>query len=404
MTGLLSAFVVFALPILTSVERGQTTGQPPIPASLQQIAQEVDSPDVKVRRKALRALRERGGPEPLALLGRLIGDEDLGIREDAIDLTMRIYIEPPPKRRIGSAEEAFELAPYRATPWPAPPDLTRALVRALADEYPSVRRDSAYVLAIVAPPPASSTMAFELQASLSDRDPAVRIAAARALGRLRVRSAGIALVGRVNDEILDVRLASMRALGDLRETSAVPALTDQFEFYVKGIAGRAALDALARIGDPSSVPLFEAQTDSGYPAHRQSAYEGLARTGTAKVTAPRIEGALASERDKRVRLAMSFALASAGRPIAPVVDGVLDDDLAEQALEYLVEIGPAHAVDLAARLRDQDPVVRQHIAIALGFVGGPDASSALAAASTDTNADVRTAIEVAQLRLRNEKP
>jgi HEAT repeat protein len=404
MAGLLSAFVVFALPILTSAERGQTTGQPPIPASLQQIAQEVDSPDVKVRRRALRALRERGGPEPLALLGRLIADEDLGIREEAIDLTMRIYVEPPPKSRIGSAEEGFDLAPYRATPWPAPADLTRALVRALADEYPSVRRDSAYVLAIVAQPPASNTMAFELEASLSDRDPAVRIAAARALGRLRVRSAGIALVGRVNDEILDVRLASMRALGDLRETSAVPALTDQFQFYVKGIAGRAALDALARIGDPSSVPLFEAQTDSGYPAHRQSAYEGLARTGTAKVTAPRIEGALASERDKRVRLAMSFALASAGRPIAPVVDGVLDEDLAAQALEYVVEIGPAHAVDLAARLRDQEPVVRQHIAIALGFVGGPDASSALTAAATDTNADVRNAVQVAQLRLRGDKP
>jgi HEAT repeat protein len=404
MTGLLSAFVVVALPVLWSAERGQTSAQPSLPASLQQLAQDVDSPDAKVRRKALRALRERGGPEPLALLGRLIGDEDLGIREDAIDLAMRIYVEPPPKQRIGSAEEGFMLAPYRATPWPAPPDLTRALVRALADEYPSVRRDSAYVLAIVAPPPISNTAAFELQASLSDRDPAVRIAAARALGRLRVRSAGIALVGRVNDEILDVRLASMRALGDLRETSAVPALTDQFQFYVKGIAGRAALDGLARIGDPASVPLFEAQTDSDYPAHRQSAYEGLARTGTAKVTAPRIEGAIASERDKRVRLAMSFALASAGRPIAPVIDGVLDDDLSEQALEYLVELGPTHAVDLAARLRDQDPVVRQHVAIALGFVGGPDASSALTAASTDTNADVRNAVQVAQLRLRAEKP
>ena len=404
MAGLLSALIVLALPVLVTTEHGQGAGQPPVPQSLQQIAQEVDSSDVKVRRKALRALRERGGPEPLALLGRLVGDEDLGIREDAIDLVMRIYVEPPPKHKVGSAEDAFMLAPYRATPWPAPPDLVRALIRALADEYPSVRRDSAYVLAIVVPPPVSSSAAFELQASLSDRDPAVRIAAARALGRLRVRSAGIALVGRVNDEILDVRLASMRALGDLRETSAVPALTDQFEFYVKGIAGRAALDALARIGDPSSAPLFEAQTDSGYPAHRQSSYEGLARTGTAKVTASRIEGALASERDKRVRLAMSFALASAGRPIAPVVDAVLDDDLSEQALEYLVEIGPAHAVDLAARLRDQDPVVRQHVAVALGFVGGPDASAALTAAGTDTNADVRNAIQVAQLRLRGDKP
>ena len=404
MAGLLSALLVLALPVLVTTEHSQTTGQPPVPQSLQQIAQEVDSSDAKVRRKALRALREHGGPEPLALLGRLVSDEDLGIREDAIDLVMRIYVEPPPKHKVGSAEDAFMLAPYRATPWPAPPDLVRALIRALADEYPSVRRDSAYVLAIVVPPPVSSSAAFELQASLSDRDPAVRIAAARALGRLRVRSAGIALVGRVNDEILDVRLVSMRALGDLKETSAVPALTDQFEFYVKGIAGRAALDALARIGDPSSAPLFEAQTDSGYPAHRQSAYEGLARTGTAKVTASRIEGALGSERDKRVRLAMSFALASAGRPIAPVVDAVLDDDLSEQALEYLVEIGPAHAVDLAARLRDQDPVVRQHVAVALGFVGGPDASAALTAAGTDTNADVRNAIQVAQLRLRGDKP
>ena len=405
MTGLLSTLVVLALPILVPPERGQTAGQPPaVPPSLQQIAQEVDSADAKVRRRALRALRERGGPEPLALLGRLINDEELDIREDAIDLAMRIYVEPPSTHKVGSAEEGFFLAPYRSTPWPAPPDLIRALIRALADEYPSVRRDSAYVLAIVAPVPVSSTAAFELLASLSDRDPAVRIAAARALGRLRVRPAGLALVGRVNDEDLDVRLASMRALGDLKETSAVPALKDQFEFYIKGIAGRAALDALARIGDPSSAPLFEAQTDSGYPAHRKSAYEGLARTGTAKVTASRIEGALASERDKRVRLAMSFALASAGRPIAPVVDAVLDDDLAEQALEYLVEIGPAHAVDLAARLRDQDPVVRRHIAIALGFVGGPDASAALTAAASDTNADVRSAIEVAQLRLRGNKP
>ena len=150
--------------------------------------------------------------------------------------------------------------------------------------------------------------------------------------------------------------------------------------------------------------MFEGQTDSGYPAHRQSAYEGLARTGTAKVTAPRIEGALASERDKRVRLAMSFALASAGRPIAPLVDASLDDDLTDQALEYLVEIGPAHAVDLAARLRDQDPVVRENVAIALGFVGGPDAAAALTAAGTDTNPEVRNAVQVAQLRLRGGKP
>jgi HEAT repeat protein len=403
--GLFAGALIAAAPIgPMSAGQAPASQQPAPSASLQQISQDVDSPDAGVRRRALGSLREHGGPEALPLLARLIVDEEVGIREDAIALVARIYVEPPGGRGGRSPKDAFELAPIGITPWPVPPDLQRALVRALADEYPSVRQDSAYTLAIVAARPLPESAGFELLASLSDRDPNVRIAAARALGRLRVREAGAPLVGRVNDQVLDVRLAAMRALGDLRETGAVPALTDQFEFYVRGIAGRAALDALARIGDPASAPLFEAQTGSGYPAHRRSAYEGLARTGTAQVTAPRIEAAMTAEGDERVRLAMAFALASAGRSLDRILDALTDDDVADQALEYLVELGPSHAAEIAARLQDPDPVTRQQIAVILGFTGSPDASAALqAAATTDPSAEVRRAIQVAQLRLRQKK-
>jgi HEAT repeat protein len=282
--------------------------QSAIAPSLAQVAQDVESADAGVRRRALRALRDLGGPETLTLLARLADDEEHGIRKDAIETITRIYVEPPAGTRPGNVEDVFQVGPYHVIPWPPSADLTRALTRALADDYPDVRRDAAYAMAIVSPRPASERAAFELIASLSDRDPAVRIAAARALGRLGIKAAGVPLVGRVNDEVLEVRLAAMRALGDVRETRAVPALTDQFEFYVRGVAGRAAIDALARIADDASVPLFESQSGSGYPAHRRAAYEGLARTRAAKVSASRIDGARGSEDDRRVRLAMAYAV------------------------------------------------------------------------------------------------
>ncbi|HXW05867.1 MAG TPA: HEAT repeat domain-containing protein [Vicinamibacterales bacterium] len=375
-------------------------GQAPV-ATLQQLTLDVGSPDAKVRRAALRALRERGGPEALVLLAHLVGDPDLGIREGAIEVVIGLYVQPPAKRSMANAEDAFLLAPYRTTPYPPPTELTSALVKALADEYPSVRRDSAYAVGIVMRPPATSQAAFELTASLSDREPAVRKAAAQVLGRLGVLSAGVPLIGRINDEVLDVRLAAMRAVGELRDDRAVPALTDQFAFYVRGVAGRTAIDALARIGSIQSRSLFESQIESGYPAHRQSAYEGLARMGGASAMLPRLMTALTAEKDRRVRLAIEFALTSAGRP---AVDGMIaalaDRSLADQALEYLVELGQAHTTAIASGLGDRDPVVREQLAIALGFIGGQEATAALASAASDESADVRAAVSVAQLRLR----
>ncbi|MDP3719354.1 MAG: hypothetical protein Q8T13_16455 [Acidobacteriota bacterium] len=56
------------------------------------------------------------------------------------------------------------------------------------------------------------------------------------------------------------QLAAMDALGSLRETSAVAALTERYHFYresgKRALAG-GALEALARIGDPSSVALVK---------------------------------------------------------------------------------------------------------------------------------------------------
>jgi HEAT repeat protein len=348
----------------------------------------------------LRGLRERGGPETLPLLAGLLGDAEIDIREGAIAGVIGVYVQPRGNRSINNAAASFEAARLHDQPWSVPPELSTGLVKALADDEPSVRRDAAYAVGIVLPPPVTDAVAFEILASLSDRDPSVRVAAARALGRLRVQDAGVPLIGRVNDEDLDVRLASMRALGDLKYDRAVVALTDQFTFYVRGVAGRSAISALAAIGHPSTIPLFDAQSTSGYPAHRRAAYEGLARSGGAAAAAARIEAAMASEKDTRVLIAMAFALASAGRDgINRVLDALSDRDRSDEALAYLVELGRPHVAAVAARLSDPNPFVRGQIATALGFIGGPDAVAALKGAGGDSDPDVRQRLSVAQLRL-----
>jgi HEAT repeat protein len=95
---------------------------------------------------------------------------------------------------------------------------------------------------------------------------------------------------------------------------------------------------------------------------------------------------MAAEHDTRVLIAMAFALASAGRDgVNRVLDALADRNRADDALAYLVELGRPHVAAVAARLSDPNPVVREQIAIALGFIGGPEAAAALKGASGESD-------------------
>lgn len=368
--------------------------------TIRQLADDVKSTEAGVRSKALKALAAMG-PEALEPLSLLVADPVRGIRNDAITAVAAIYVEPPPKRRVSGAEDAFEWAPYRTSPWTLPPALVPNLVHTLSDDWPSVRRDAVYTLGIVLSPPVDARVGDELIYSLSDPDGSVRLAAARALGRLRVTKAGDALVGRIVDPALPVRLASMRALGDIREARALVALKDQLDFYRGGSAGRAALDALARIAHPSTALLFAEERLSNNNRHRRYGYEALARLGGVPEGDASVERSLAEERDPQVIGAMTFALAAAGRPyVDRIVQALAERETADQALEYLVELGHAQPQVLLPHLQDPSPIVREQVVIAVGLVGGAGAEAALTPLTSDPDPTVHRAAEMAVMRLR----
>jgi hypothetical protein len=101
---------------------------------------------------------------------------------------------------------------------------------------------------------------------------------------------------------------------------------------------------------------------------------------------------------------MAFALAAAGRPyLDRLVQALAGRDTANQALEYVVELGSAQPSALVPYLQHGDPIVRERVAIAMGFMVDAGAEAALSQLTRDGNPSVRRAAEAALIRVRASK-
>ena len=147
---------------------------------------------------------------------------------------------------------------------------------------------------------------------IASKNRRTRIAGARVAGRVfalpfeaPMRQAGVAKSGSLPAGLVDglflmlnqkndvEQLAAMDAFGLIRERDAVSALTERYSFHRKGgdrsLAG-GALEAMARIGDPSSVDLVKQVVADGWGEGRDAtalavafARERLLRDGSIAV-------------------------------------------------------------------------------------------------------------------------
>src|SRR4051812_999511 len=231
------------------------------------VVRNLRNPDPKVRLNAVHLLRDAKYPEAVAPIAPLVIDPLDEVQLEAIAAELSFYLEEDvrskrmvgfvvEKRKSSIARGEFELGPYAVWPRPVPPELVASLLQAVDDENAKVRLEAMYAFGVIARNPLASEHVERLKKALDHYDPAVREAAALVIMRAKVPGTGDALIKAINDSQPAVRYAAMRALGAIGDDRAVAALTQQLAFYKKGEGAWSALDALARIASPASVPVF----------------------------------------------------------------------------------------------------------------------------------------------------
>lgn len=378
------------------------------------VVRNLRNPDPKARLSAVHLLRDAKYPEAIAPMAPLVLDPIDEIQLETIAAELAFFLEQDvkskrmvgfliEKRKSAIARSAFDLGPHAVWPRAVPPELISALLAAVDDDSEKVRLEAIYAVGVIAQTPLPAEDVARLTKALDHYDPAVRAGAARVIARLEVAGTGDALLKAVNDSQADVRYSAMRALGAIGETRAIGALSEQLVYYKKGEGAWSALEALARIASPASIPLFRERLQDKDPYIRRAAMEGIGRTRDAE-SADALERAATADDAPMVRLAAVFALQQLGRNYGARIIDLMSTKTIAQAQEYFVELGPSMSPTLLPRLQEPDTDVREAVADVLGAIGDASAIAALESASKDRDASVASAAKRALARIQSRTP
>jgi HEAT repeat protein len=400
------------------------------------VVADLKSPDIKARFSALRLLREAAYPEAALPVAALLADEREPVVLEAVNTELALFlVDRVPSRKYVAgvvevrnrslAQTAFLSGPGATSAERVPPQVLESLLAAMRKESGHIRFEATYAFGVLAPRSLEKGAWTPLKTGvetlvylLKDPQAAVRGAASQVLGRLYETSeryspanlealnaarqgVGDQLIEGMNDKDTAVRVASIEALGSLRSERAIQSLSEHFDYYKRGQAAVAALDALTHIAHKSCLPLFRSLLKDRNDDVRRLAIEGLARVGD-KLTSAEIEADLGSERSEPAMLALAFANQRTGR--APSLDRLIaalrKPALRNQARGYLLELGPTQvSATLLTYVQDSDPLTRASVADLLGELREVKAIPALSQLRQDKDKKVAAAAERSLARI-----
>ncbi len=365
----------------------------------------VHDPADAVRREVEYSLERMEDIQALPGFIALASDAENDIRSRAVTALVNVHLprEHGITATLSKLGEAMTLVPDRdldivvEPDVPVDPAVVETLRTRLGDSERGIRRTAIRGLGILR---AKAAVPDLLQVVREDRDDAFRFEGVRALRKIDDRSIADQLVPLLNINGDTVRNELMATLGAMRYRGAVMELARIVEQAKKTDAPRIyALSALADIGDPTSMPLFETLKADKSEAMRLYANEGIARTADPSQKSA-ISAARLIEKSAIVRAAQAFALLRIGESeyldeLIRALDKSATRDLAK---EYLLETPAAERQSLFAP-RTISPAARAELAEVLGRMGDPNAMPRLQEMSRDTDGDVARAAERATRRL-----
>lgn len=251
--------------------------------------------------------------------------------------------------------------------------------------------------------PADPKTVDALISALKDADPGVRRAAAESLGRIGDARAVEPLSALLSDGNVDVRRSAVEALGELDDPKAIPAL-GKATGDANPAVRREAAEALLSFDEPAATePLIKLLGDAD-PKVRVIAMEGLSHRGDRRALAPLAK--LVKDPNVEVRARAVRALSRFRDPAAQeALVTALKDENADVRTAAAAGLGEMDLKTAPAALleatKDPSSEVRQQAAESLGEIHDGKAVPQLKALLDDSDADVRAAAVEALSEIRD---
>ena len=268
-------------------------------------------------------------------------------------------------------------------------DLTQDLVKDLIHEEDWKRMNATAELLKRGPEAAQHLITD----GLSAENPVLRAEAAKMLGRIRDRMAGVAIVELLKDPHPGVREAAAEAMPHVADGTALHALVQLLEHTA---TRDTAAEVLGRLKDPGALEPLVAMMKSQDPTARRMAAEALEQLADPRSVDAWIE-AMASPDLIEIASRSLKRIAELRERIAGILDRLRDIEdtvvLEEARIGIsmdLIMLGRPAVLDLLDALNDDLWVVREAAAQALGIIGDLRAVEPLLnKAKTDRDRGVR---------------